>query len=111
MRCFKKDKIYVLYNFVEDYLFVNEEVICEKLENAKPRIIFLSNLMKEKGIFELLEALKILEDEGFEYEAKIAGNIDAKHKSRIEHYFSRLEHTAYVGVVSGDEKKALLLWQ
>ena len=104
----KNKQIHVLYNFVEDYLFVNEETIIKKIDSSKLRIIFLSNLMEEKGIFELLEALKILEDEGFDYEAKIAGNIDAMHKVKTEDYFRLLKNTEYCGVVSGDEKKALL---
>lgn len=105
-----EDKIYVLYNFVEDYLFVEENAIKNKFKNNKPRIIFLSNLMVEKGIFELLDALKILESKGFEYEAKIAGHIDANNKDRIQPYFDELKHTEYCGVVRGYDKKDLLLW-
>lgn len=105
-----EDKIYVLYNFVEDYLFVEENSIKNKFKNNKPRIIFLSNLMEEKGIFELLDALKILESKGFEYEAKIAGHIDANNKDRIQPYFDELKHTKYCGVVRGSDKKDLLLW-
>lgn len=104
------NKIHILYNFVEDYLFVENDVIRKKLEFTKPKIFFLSNLMEEKGIFDLLEALKILEADGIEYEAKIAGHIDKKNKERIERYFKELNHTKYCGVVSGEEKKALLLW-
>lgn len=106
----EENKISVLYNFVEDYLFTEEKIIEKKLKITKPRIIFLSNLMKEKGIFELLEALKILEEKGIDYEAKIAGNIDPMHKKRTENYFKTLKNTQYIGVVHGEEKKALLLW-
>jgi len=106
----KNEDIYVLYNFVENYLFVDIEDINLKLKNPTPRIIFLSNLMEEKGIFELLEALKILETEGFEYKAQIAGNIDAKHIHKTEKLFNSLKHVEYVGVVSGNQKKTLLLW-
>lgn len=106
----KDNAIFVLYNFVEDYLFVKEEKITKKANNSKPKLIFLSNLMEEKGIFDLLEAFKILEEEGFEYEAKIAGNIDAKFATRTNQYFQELKNTSYVGVVSGNDKKELLLW-
>jgi glycosyltransferase involved in cell wall biosynthesis len=102
--------IYILYNFVEDYLFPTKEIIKNKQYDSKLKIVFLSNLMEEKGIFELLEALQILEDKGIEYEAKIAGNIDDKHKIRIESYFNKLKNTTYCGVVHGEEKKKLLLW-
>jgi len=106
----KDEHIHVLYNFVENHLFVDHKDINIKLKNPTPQIIFLSNLMEEKGIFELLEALKILESEGFAYKAKIAGNIDAKHVRKLEQLFKSLKHVEYVGVVSGNKKKALLLW-
>lgn len=107
----KSSNVFVLYNFVEDYLFDEEEPrLNNSLENYKPRIIFLSNLMEEKGIFDLLEALKILEEEGFDYEAKIAGNIDLKHEIRIKQYFNSLKNATYCGVVSGKDKKDLLSW-
>lgn len=105
-----ENKIFVLYNFVEDYLFDEEEQVPDNKFEEKPKIIFLSNLMEEKGIFDLLEALKILEEEGFEYEAKIAGNIDIKHEKRTNEYFSLLKNVTYCGVVSGNEKKELLVW-
>lgn len=105
-----QDKIHVVYNFVQDYLFVEKNTIIQKTKNLKPKIFFLSNLMKEKGIFDLLEALYILEEEGFEYEAKIAGHIDNMHQEKVLEYFKKLKHTKYCGVVSGESKKDLLLW-
>lgn len=105
------EKIHVLYNFVEDYLYANnEKVIDEKLKLLKPQIIFLSNLMEEKGIFEVLNSLKALEKLDFDYEAKIAGNIDKNSEERINAYFKELKNTEYIGVVSGDEKIDLLSW-
>ncbi|HRV54342.1 MAG: glycosyltransferase family 4 protein [Mangrovimonas sp.] len=109
-RFLPENQIFSVYNFVEDYLFVDSSLIKEKLENKTPRIIFLSNLMDEKGILYLLQALLDLEREGFEYEAKIAGNIDPKNKARIENYFKQLKKTEYCGIVSGNDKKSLLLW-
>lgn len=104
------EKIFIVYNFVQDYLFNEEEVIQNKLQFDKPKIIFLSNLMEEKGVFEVLEALKYLENEGFNFEAKIAGNIDERHKSKIHSYLDSLQNVEYCGVVSGQEKKELLCW-
>ena len=106
----KNEDIHVQNNFVENYLFVDIEDINLKLKNQTPRIIFLSNLMEEKGIFELLEALKILESEGFNFKAQIAGNIDSKHIHKTKNLFNSLKQVEYVGVVSGNQKKTLLLW-
>jgi glycosyltransferase involved in cell wall biosynthesis len=105
-----KSKVFVLYNFVEDFLFSDKKTIDRKLTQSKPKIIFLSNLMEEKGIFDLLEALRILEETGFDYEAKIAGNLDNTHKNKLQTDIKTLKNTKYVGVVSGKNKKDLLLW-
>ena len=105
-----KSKVFVLYNFVEDFLFSDKKTIDRKLTQLKPKIIFLSNLMEEKGIFDLLEALRILEEKGFEYEAKIAGNLDTTNENKFQTYIKTLKKTKYVGVVSGKNKKDLLLW-
>ena len=100
------DKIKVLPNFAEDYLLKTES----KKSFEKLQIIYLSNLMEEKGIFDLLEALTLLEENGIPYEAKIAGAIDHMQKEEIEKCFSKLQYTSYVGIVKGDQKNELLHW-
>ena len=101
-----KDKVKVLPNFAEDYLLkTSTEKSFEKLQ-----IIYLSNLMEEKGIFDLLEALRLLEKNNIRYEAKIAGAIDHTQKEEIEKRFSTLSNTSYVGIVKGNEKNDLLNW-
>lgn len=103
----KEDQIYVLPNFAEDYLSENAEV---QHNNQQLRLVYLSNLMEEKGILILLEALKVLEEQQISYEARIAGNIDAKNATEIDRRIKELNHTRYVGVVKGKEKKELLDW-
>ncbi len=106
----KNKDVYVLYNFVENYLFPTKEIIENKTDDSELKILFLSNLMEGKGIFEFLDAMQILEEKGIKYKAKIAGSIDKKNKEKIENYFKKLKYTAYCGVVHGEEKKNLLLW-
>ncbi len=104
-------RIYELPNFVEDYLFsINME---KKLEQnfEELRIIYLSNLMKEKGILDLLEALSILRKENIQFKAKIAGHIDQALRGNIENYLNDLkDNVEYLGVVYGEQKKKLLEW-
>lgn len=102
----KSIDIYVLFNFAEDYLTSEDEKICVD----ELRILFLSNLMEEKGIIDLLDALKIIEDLKINYKAKIAGNIDKNNLSRIKSKLEPLKNTKYIGVVSGNNKKDLLDW-
>ena len=99
-------KIFVLPNFAEDYL-VSQKL---KVNTDQLRIIFLSNLMKEKGILILLDALHALEKNKIKHVAKIAGNIDVDSYQEINSKVKRLEKTTYLGVVEGDRKKELLNW-
>ena len=98
--------IHVLYNFAQNYLIDNEL----KVDNSILKISYLSNLMEEKGIFQLLDSLHELENKKIKYEAKIAGNIDASLKNSILSKIDKLKNTSYIGVVYNDDKKQLLNW-
>ena len=98
--------IFCLPNFAQDYLYEEDKNIV----NDELRIVYLSNLMKEKGIICLLKALKNLEKYNIIYKAKIAGNIDEKFSKEILQLLNELENTKYIGVVNGEAKKNLLKW-
>lgn len=101
-----KEKVKVLPNFAEDYLVESEEgKSFEKLQ-----IVYLSNLMEEKGIFDLLDALTLLEENNILYEARIAGAIDHIQQEEIKEKLSKLKNTHYIGIVKGDAKKDVLQW-
>lgn len=100
------ENIFVLYNFAENYLSEN----VKEVDQSSLKISYLSNLMKEKGIFELLASLQDLENKGINYKAKIAGNIDADLREVILNKIAVLKNTSYVGVVYKDDKKQLLNW-
>ncbi|ENN9980423.1 glycosyltransferase family 4 protein [Vibrio vulnificus] len=79
--------------------------------NDKIRIIFLSNLIPDKGIIELLYAVKKVNLEyDVDLELLIAGSdLGYEHISlEIEKESSHFDFVKYVGVVSGDEKYRLL---
>lgn len=102
----KEENIYILYNFAEEYLVTkNEEIKTDIL-----RVVFLSNLMEEKGILDLLEALELLVEQNIDYEAKIAGNIEVTSKKHFLSIIKNLKFTEYLGVVNGKQKKELLEW-
>lgn len=104
---FLEDKnIFSLPNFAQDYLYKEDK----KFVKDELRIFYLSNLIKEKGIFCLLNALKNLEKNNIIYKAKIAGNIDQKYSKEILNLFTELKNTEYIGIVNGDDKKNLLEW-
>lgn len=100
------NSIFVLNNFAEDYLHLENTA---KQTNTL-NICYLSNLMEEKGILYLLDALKTLEEQNISYKAKIAGNIDETLKEVILNKIRALKFTTYLGVIYGEEKKELLNW-
>ena len=102
----KTENIHVLNNFAQDFLYNHTE---EK-SFRELKICYLSNLMEEKGILQLLDALIILEEKKISYSAKIAGNIDENLKEIIRNKISSLKNTQYLGVVKGIEKRELLNW-
>jgi glycosyltransferase involved in cell wall biosynthesis len=102
----EEKRIHVLFNFAEDYLLDPEN----KKDFSGMRIVYLSSLMKEKGIFILLEALLELEKRNLNYQARIAGNMDPKSKEAILAVMGKLKNTVYLGTVEGTEKKRLMQW-
>jgi len=101
------NKIFELENFVEDFLFEGER----NKNFDKLRIIYLSNLMTEKGIFDLLDALSILYDNNVVFDAKIAGGLDASIEKEISQRIHDMpSHVDYLGLVYGSQKKELLEW-
>lgn len=105
-----KNRIFVVENCVDNEFFATQDEIDEKMnrEQKKLKILYLSNLMKDKGIHELMEAVLSMEN----CELHIAGAIEncEETKNRIEEMLK--QHGGkfiYHGIVSGVEKKNLLL--
>jgi glycosyltransferase involved in cell wall biosynthesis len=66
---------------------------------------FLSNISPAKGIFEFLDAIKQLEQEGIEYQALIAGPFqDEVIEKEVKERLSTINNAIYVGAKYGDEK-------
>jgi len=108
-----EDKIYVCPNGVEDEIFASEEEVKDKMNRWKNddtlRILYLSNLMKDKGILDLFQAAAILKSRGSTFHLDIAGAIEPEIKEEVERHLGNLKSEAtYHGVVTGERKKQLL---
>lgn len=79
-----------------------------KKNSGKLKVLFLSNLMKDKGVFDFLEAIKILHSEGYDIQVDMAGAIEATHFKKITSIMDSCE-IKYHGVVTGDFKEKLFL--
>ncbi|MFD2943389.1 glycosyltransferase family 4 protein [Flavobacterium notoginsengisoli] len=99
-------KVFIVENFAQDDLV-------QKTGIAKPkdklRLLYLSNLMEEKGILDFLDSLILLRNEGIIFEADIAGKIEDESEAIINNKFQELQgFIKYHGVVSGQSKTDLL---
>jgi glycosyltransferase involved in cell wall biosynthesis len=100
-------KIFELPNFYESELKLTEQEILNLKDYSEIRIIFLSNLIEEKGINLLLEAIIQLYDKGINIKIKVAGNLVSNND--LSNYFGKYG-IEYVGVVNDKAKKDFLLW-
>ena len=73
------EKIETVNNFFEDYLAERIEDVLENKSLEKLKIIYLSNLMMEKGIMDLLSAIELLQKNNINYES-----IKQKHEQTNE---------------------------
>ena len=73
------------------------------------QILYLSNLMKSKGILDLMEACLKLKEEEFKFHLNLAGNIEEEILETVNQMIKELgDSVTYNGVVKGDKKATLL---
>ncbi|POS02980.1 glycosyltransferase involved in cell wall biosynthesis [Flavobacterium croceum DSM 17960] len=103
----KPQNVFCLNNFYLDELKTNFETIRSK-DFSKIKMVFLSNLIKEKGINNLLEAKKKLKQKGIHFNLKVAGSVIST--NNLNEYFKFDNEISYLGNVTGKRKYELLLW-
>ncbi len=110
-----EDRIFVVPNGVPDTACEHRRVLTD--DNARrsndnpPRVLFLSNMLKEKGALILLEALAMVADQGIRFEAQFAGAWrdsipEAGFVGRV-HALGLKDHVTLLGPVYGDAKTRL----
>lgn len=106
-----KEKVHVIFNFAEDFLFVEEQDVVDAFKNVEPlNILFLSNLIPGKGYEELAEAyLGLPEQTKKKVKVSFVGGFESD--AARDKFLARIagqEGLRYLGrFVSGSEKKAL----
>jgi len=88
---------------INDYTF---EERLDNMDNATPlKILFLARLIHEKGVFELLEAVKILTKKGENIELIVAGN--GEDFESLKTLVGEMKNVRLTGDVQGEDKIAL----
>lgn len=102
-----KEKVFVVNNFAQNNLFEMKN-LSKKYD--KLRILYLSNLMEEKGILVFLDSLSVLKQRGIDFYAQIAGKIEDSIKHLVkDKLLSLSDNVKYFDVVEGSTKVDLLL--
>ena len=105
-----EQNISVINNFVEEDILgklVPKTIVSKDL--SRLNILFLSNLMEQKGTTDLLRSLLILKRKGIEFKAVFAGEIDARASKVVNSLLDELKaEVSYKGVVRGEAKLNLL---
>lgn len=106
------NKIIIIPNFAEDYLFIEEKKIIEKFKKTIPiTILFISNLIEGKGYMELVNAYLGLDDISKQkVMISIGGAADPEHikKSKFIERIKDVENIHYHGFIDRKKKKELL---
>lgn len=110
-RVVSSEKIHIVPNFAEDFLFVSTEEIEKKFQNTNPlQILYLSNLIPGKGYLELLEAFIGLSAE-LKQKVKIVfvgGFESMENETDFLNKIALYQQLSYYGTfVNGDEKRQL----
>lgn len=101
-----KEKVFIVENFVSNAVFATPAM----KQTDKLRLVYLSNLIKEKGVLDVLDALILLNEQGIDFSAVLAGVIAEANAQDVALRLAKLkDKVAYIGVISGD-KKTKALW-
>ncbi|MDG1014227.1 MAG: glycosyltransferase family 4 protein [Flavobacteriaceae bacterium] len=103
------ENIFIQHNFIQQSLILPEKEVFKRKRFDSLKVIFLSNLIPEKGIYQFLDSLEYLNSKGTKFEAKIAGHIPNNHES-LKQRMHKIKNLEFIGVVQGNSKADLLSW-
>jgi glycosyltransferase involved in cell wall biosynthesis len=109
------DRVFVVPNGIQDTA-VTKPHACRRaradLDDAPPCVLFLSNLLKEKGPLILLEALSIVAERGVRFQAQLAGAwrypISQENLAEQVNRLGLQDRVALLGPIYGEAKARLL---
>ncbi len=110
-----EDRMFVVPNGVHDtapaHLLPHRDGGARRLNDTPPRILFVSNMLEEKGPLILLEALATVAQHGIRFDARFAGAW--REPLSLDRFSERVralglhDHVAHLGPVYGEAKARL----
>ena len=105
------ERLHIVPNGAEDYLFVNEHDIVRKFADTETlRVLYLSGMTRQKGYLDLLNGwLSLGPEVRRRVQLDFAGRFDSdSEQAAFLHRIAQAEGARYHGTVEGTAKKALL---
>jgi len=90
---------------------INVELFDLKLKNDYPVLLYISNITKTKGFYELFKIASLLKDKGIKFNLLIVGgikDIDLNEINRMIDFLSLKEYVRFLGPRYGNEKYSIL---
>lgn len=110
---FSHNKIHIVPNFAEDFLFVSNEEIEKKFSHVEPiEVLYLSNLIPGKGYNELADAYLLLnnEEQNMINLSFVGGFENAESEGEFMKKIATNKHIKYLGkFIDGKSKRELYL--
>jgi glycosyltransferase involved in cell wall biosynthesis len=106
-----RNRIHIVPNFAQDYLFLNNAEIVKKFSKTNPlKVLFLSNMIYGKGFEYLLKAYISLKEEIRKLIiVDFAGSFESEDsKAEFINAIKDFEQIKYHGIADGEAKKRLL---
>lgn len=106
-----ENRIHIVSNFSQDYLFLDEEGIIEKFSDVTSnlRILYMSNLIPKKGFNELADSFFLLNDDlKKKVQLDFAGGFDSEEaRMQFINKIKNFEQLKYHGLVDNNIKRQL----
>ncbi|MFZ2322073.1 MAG: glycosyltransferase family 4 protein [Ignavibacteriaceae bacterium] len=101
--------IYIISTIIDDELFRyhNEQMILSKIDKInfnEVNILFLARIEMQKGIYEIIEAFKIILKENPKVKLNVAGDGSALSKVKNKTANEKINNINFLGYVEGKEK-------
>jgi glycosyltransferase involved in cell wall biosynthesis len=104
--------IYIVNNGIKVIPECESNYYMDLIETDQIHILFLSNLIKSKGILEFIESLTILAESRIKFKANIVGaegDITSNHIVNLINELKLEDRITYLGPIYGSEKNAIIL--
>jgi len=82
-------------------------VLAERQKSETPRVLFLSRILRDKGVYEVIDAVSILQAKYHKIELVIAGDGDELETVKTYIRSHSMENVTFAGYVRGKEKSLL----